>query len=74
MECFQLMGNMPEFRESVKRLSNSKGKSGPQLTMAVGGIPSGPWWIPGLKLAKQRAIVLASNDTVDKVGLILFCG
>lgn len=42
-ECFQLIGNPPEFTETVRGLSSIKGKSRLNLTAAIGGMPSGPW-------------------------------
>lgn len=65
-ECFQLTGFTGVLNESVKRLSSSKGGSGPQLRAADGGMPSGRWRGRGLKLAKYCAVVLTSK-TVDKV-------
>lgn len=41
-ECFQFVGNLPVFIESVKNLSSTNGKSRPQPTLTVGGMPSGP--------------------------------
>lgn len=69
----QLLGSTPEFGKSVKGLRNSKGMSGTQITTAIWGMSSGPWWVSGLKWANCHGIVLTSKDKTDKVGLFLIC-
>lgn len=59
MKFIQLTGNNLELTECLRGLSSSK--SGPQLRTAVGVMPSEPWSVPRLKLARCRAIVLMSK-------------
>lgn len=67
----QLTGNAPKLIDHVK--SSSEDKSGSQLTTAVGGFHLGLGEYLVRKLAKCRATVATSKDTVDKAVLFLFC-
>lgn len=63
-----MKGTTPELIESVKELVSSKFKSAPQKRISFGRMPSGPWGVPGLKLAECHA-----KDTIDRTGLFPFC-
>lgn len=70
----QVDRNYTRFNRKYKRLTSSKDMSELQLRTGVRRMPSGLWRDPKLKLAKCRTRVLTSKNTVEKVGLFLFCG
>ena len=65
-ERFQLAGTVLLLSERVKRLSNNRGRSGPPLTSAIGGKPSGPNRGEGLLLDSSLEILLASKGIVER--------
>lgn len=59
-ECLQSAFSKSKIHQSLLSISN--GNSGPQPPTAVGGMPLGPWRVPGLNSAKCRA-TLSSRRT-----------
>lgn len=72
-ECIQLIGKKSKFIESEKGGEQWKGKSGPQLSAAVGGRPIEPRLVPGLNFAKCRTAVSMAKDAENMAGLLLLC-